>query len=76
MIKIAITGGIGSGKSAVCRYLNMEGIPIYNCDNEAKRLYDTDENLVKRLVAILGEGILSECSLESEFRHKIGRAHV
>ena len=38
MISIAITGGIGSGKSYVSNWLMEQNIPIYNADNEAKRL--------------------------------------
>ena len=43
-MKIAITGGIGSGKSYVCRILEKQGIKVYDCDAEAKRLmrYDAD----------------------------------
>ena len=43
MIKIAITGGIGSGKSHVAKLLN---IPVYNADDEAKRLMQTDEGIL------------------------------
>ena len=36
--RIAITGGIGSGKSYVCRLLEKRGIVVYDCDSNAKRL--------------------------------------
>ncbi|MGX8695942.1 MAG: dephospho-CoA kinase, partial [Prevotella sp.] len=36
--RVAITGGIGSGKSYVCRLLEEQGISVYNCDSHAKRL--------------------------------------
>ena len=35
---IAITGGIGSGKSFVCKLLQQRGISVYDCDAAAKRL--------------------------------------
>ena len=38
MIKIAITGGIGSGKSYISHLLETMDVPVYNADNEAKRL--------------------------------------
>ena len=38
MIRIGITGGIGSGKTYVCQLLQQRGIPVYQCDDEAKRL--------------------------------------
>ena len=44
-MKIAITGGIGSGKSYVCRILEKQGIRVYDCDDEAKRLMRTDARL-------------------------------
>ena len=38
MIKVGITGGIGSGKSTVCRVLQVLGAPVFHADAEAKRL--------------------------------------
>lgn len=57
MIKIAITGGIGSGKSYVSTLLEERGIPIYNADNEAKRLTLSDEGIRKGLTKLLGEAV-------------------
>lgn len=37
---IVVTGGIGSGKSAVCRYLCSKGIPVYDSDERCKGLYE------------------------------------
>lgn len=57
MITIAITGGIGSGKSYVSALLEERGIPIYNADNESKRLTVSDEVIRKGLVATLGREV-------------------
>lgn len=57
MISIAITGGIGSGKSYVSNLLEERGIPIYNADNESKRLTVSDEEIRKGLVALVGEQV-------------------
>ena len=46
MIKIAITGGIGSGKSYISHLLETMDVPVYNADNEAKRLMVSDEGLL------------------------------
>ena len=46
-MKIAITGGIGSGKSYVCRLLEQRGIDIYDCDAAAKRLMRESEKMAK-----------------------------
>ena len=43
--KIAITGGIGSGKSVVSRLLGMMGVPVYDCDTRAKHLMNTSPTL-------------------------------
>lgn len=63
MIKFAITGGIGSGKSYVSSLLEERGIPIYNADLESKRLTVHDEGIRKELVALLGEDIYQGATL-------------
>ena len=53
-MKIAITGGIGSGKSYVCRLFEQHGISIYDCDAAAKRLMRTSPVLQQQLTALIG----------------------
>lgn len=53
-MKIGITGGIGSGKSYVCRLLEARGISIYDCDAAAKRLMRTSPRLQEQLTALIG----------------------
>lgn len=43
MKRIGITGGIGSGKSIVCKVFEMLGVPVFYADDEAKKLYYADE---------------------------------
>lgn len=57
MKHIAITGGIGSGKSFVCRKLADYGIEVYDCDSAAKHLWATDETLQQKLREIVGDGV-------------------
>ena len=57
MISIAITGGIGSGKTFVSNLLKGHGIPIYNSDDEAKRLMVSDEGIRRDLIDLLGEEV-------------------
>lgn len=52
--KIAIVGGIGSGKSVVSRLLRLLGIPVYECDAEAKRLMNVNESLRLALMNAVG----------------------
>lgn len=59
MMKIAITGGIGSGKSYVCRILEKQGVRVYDCDAEAKRLMRTDAELQTGLKQLVGEEVYS-----------------
>ena len=63
MTSIAITGGIGSGKSYVSVLLQAAGIPVYNTDNEAKRLMLSDEGIRQDLIALLGEGVYTDGAL-------------
>ena len=52
--KVAITGGIGSGKSYVCAKVQALGWQVYDCDAAAKRLMRTDKRLMKQLTDLLG----------------------
>lgn len=59
---IAVTGGIGVGKSVICRILTDMGYPVYDCDSKAKQIMDAD-SVIKDLliqhispVAVDGEG--------------------
>lgn len=53
-MKIGITGGIGSGKSYVCRLLVERGIVVYDCDSAAKRLMRQSETLRRQLTDLIG----------------------
>lgn len=54
MFKIGITGGIGSGKSTVCRLLSMAGVPCYDSDSEARRLMNSDPELIAAVEGLFG----------------------
>ena len=54
MYKVGITGGIGSGKSTVCRMLVERGIALYDADSRAKELMSTSEALRKALIENFG----------------------
>ena len=53
-MKIGITGGIGSGKSYVCRLLEQRGYAVYDCDSAAKRLIRSSPFIRRRLTALIG----------------------
>lgn len=60
-MKYAITGGIGCGKSYVCKVLKSEyGIEVYDCDAAAKRLIRTSGEIKRQLTELIGEGTYTE----------------
>ena len=64
LMKIAITGGIGSGKSFVCRELAKRGIEVYDCDAAAKRLMRSDEQLQAALKLLVGNEVYADGVLQ------------
>ena len=54
-MRIGITGGIGSGKSYVCKHLAQRGIEVYDCDQAAKRLIRTETSIREALTALIGK---------------------
>lgn len=76
MTKTAITGGIGSGKSYVCKMLEKHGISIYDCDKAAKRIMATSATVKEALTGIVGpdtyvngtlnKGVIAKYLLASE----------
>ncbi|AWV96663.1 dephospho-CoA kinase [Arcticibacterium luteifluviistationis] len=55
MLRVGITGGIGSGKSTVCRIFETLGVPVYYADEEAKKLISNDANVKAEIIKLLGE---------------------
>jgi len=53
-VKTGITGGIGSGKSYVCQLLKARGIEVYDCDQAAKRIIRTSEDVRQQLLQLIG----------------------
>ena len=54
-LKLGITGGIGSGKSVVCRIFKEIGIPAYDADQEAKILLKSDPEIVSAVKQLIGK---------------------
>ena len=70
IIKVGITGGIGSGKSTVSKVFEVLGVPVYYADDAAKRLMNEHEPMKQRLLEIFGQetyidGILNRNYLSS-----------
>lgn len=56
-LKVGITGGIGSGKSTICKVFEKLGTPVFEADPVAKRLIDTDPEIRKGLIDLFGPDI-------------------
>ena len=54
MLRVGITGGIGSGKTTVCEIFHHLGIPIFYADQQAKRLYSENSELKNQLIEHFG----------------------
>ena len=60
MIKVGLTGGIGSGKTLVSKVFELLGVPIYNSDIEAKKLYMFDIEVKKQIINYFGSDVYFE----------------
>ena len=65
-LRIALTGGIGSGKSFVCSLLRTKGIEVFDCDASAKRLMRTSEPLQQELRQVVGQPLYVEGRLQKQ----------
>lgn len=57
ILRVAVTGGIGSGKSYLCKRIEAAGHPVFYCDDEAKRIIRTDPEVQGELRRLVGEGV-------------------
>ena len=64
--KIGITGGIGSGKSYICNCLKELGYPVYNCDDEAKRLMVEDATIIAGIKNLVGDNAYLDGTLNKK----------
>ncbi len=55
MLKVGLTGGIGSGKSIIAEVFKVLGIPVFDADTAAKHIMQTDEQLISKIKAAFGE---------------------
>ena len=67
MIKIGLTGVIGSGKSTAANYFSRLGVPVFFADNSAKKIMNTDSSVKKCLVDLLGSLAYSNGELNKQF---------
>lgn len=70
MIKIGITGGIGTGKSTVCRIFELLNVSIYYSDDRAKELMNTNSNIRKAIIEQFGNDSYKEQVLDRNYLAK------
>lgn len=63
---LAVTGGIGSGKTHIVNMFASMGVPVYLTDDRAKELYDTSAELLASLQSILGDDIVDNGKLRKD----------
>lgn len=66
-IKVGVTGGIGSGKSFVCKLIEKMGYPVYYSDTESKRLTNTHPEIRKGLIELVGTEVFQKDGLNRPF---------
>jgi dephospho-CoA kinase len=71
MLKVGITGGIGSGKSTVCQVFETLGIPILYADGIARKLMEKDPLLRKQIIALFGKDAYIDHQLNRVFLSQI-----
>lgn len=57
---VAISGGIGSGKSVVSDVLRVMGFPVYDCDAMAKSLMDNSPEIKAKLKEVFGDSVVQD----------------
>jgi dephospho-CoA kinase len=60
MLKVGLTGGIGSGKTTVAKIFELLGVPVYYADDASKKLYHTNHELIQQIKSAFGEAIYTD----------------
>jgi dephospho-CoA kinase len=63
-LKLGVTGGIGSGKTTVCKVFAVLGIPVFSADVEAKRIQDNNRDLQKKINSLAGKDLFASGKLD------------
>jgi dephospho-CoA kinase len=71
MIKVGITGGIGSGKTYVCKLLELMNFSVFYSDTEAKNIQNSDPEVRTKLIALFGDECYTEDGLNRKYLAEI-----
>lgn len=67
MIRVGVTGGIGSGKSTACEIFAEMGVAVYDCDREAKRLMTESAAVRAQIIETFGKEAYAEGELNRAY---------
>jgi dephospho-CoA kinase len=65
-MKLGITGGIGSGKTSVCKVFNVIGIPVFYADFEAKKIMNSDIRIINGINKVAGRDMFPGGELDRD----------
>ena len=71
MIKVGVTGGIGSGKTYICKLLELMNFPVYYSDTESKRIQNENADVRAKLIELFSEECYTEQGLNRQFLAQI-----
>jgi dephospho-CoA kinase len=63
-MKLGVTGGIGSGKTSVCKVFTVLGIPVFSADHSARKIIDGDEHIKEAINSIAGKDLYINGTLD------------
>lgn len=63
-LKLGVTGGIGSGKTTVCKVFSILGIPVFSADDEAKSIQESDRDIQLKINSFVGKDLFPEGKLD------------
>jgi len=63
-MKLGITGGIGSGKTSVCKVFGVLGVPVFSADRTAREIIDGNENIKEAINSIAGKDLYIDGTLD------------
>jgi dephospho-CoA kinase len=61
--RLGVTGGIGSGKTSVCRVFSVLGIPVFSADREAQYIMENDKDIMRKINSLAGQDLYTGGSL-------------
>jgi len=64
IFSLGVTGGIGSGKTSVCRIFSVLGVPVFSADNRAREIMDCDREIIDKLNNIAGKDLYTSGYLD------------